>query len=130
MKNDIDKKKRQLDNLENLVENHTRTERHLEQYSEIGSKENKDNAREKQTVRENQINILKNKIVGEDNPNTIDEQINNISENFNRTHRYMEENYENIPKEDWDNLNKKQDNRMEQTKNLLNNLDFGDSSKN
>ena len=77
-----------------------------------------------------QINTLKNKIVGEDNPNTIDEQINNISENFNRTHRYMEENYENIPKEDWDNLNKKQDNRMEQTKNLLNNLDFGDSSKN
>ena len=31
-----EKKKRQIDNLENLVEKHTRTERHLEQYSEIG----------------------------------------------------------------------------------------------
>ena len=28
-----EKKERQLDNLTNLVENHTRTKRHLEQYS-------------------------------------------------------------------------------------------------
>lgn len=34
----FEKKERQLENLENLVENHTRTERHLEQYSHIGSK--------------------------------------------------------------------------------------------
>ena len=33
---DQEKKGRQLDNLTNLVENHTRTKRHLEQYSEIG----------------------------------------------------------------------------------------------
>ena len=127
MNNDINKKKRQLDNLENLVENHTRTERHLEQYYEIGSKENKENAREKQTIREHEINNLESKIVGEDDSHTIEKQINNISENFNRTHRYMEENYEKIPQEDWDNLNKKQDNRIEQTENLLDKLEFKDS---
>lgn len=123
MNDDINKKKRQLDNLENLVENHTRTERHLEQYSEIGSKENKNNAREKQSVRENEINNLESKILGEDNAQTVEEQINNISENFNRTHRYMEENYERIPKENWDNLNKKQDNRIDQVGNLIDKLD-------
>ena len=57
---------RQLDNLENLVENHTRTERHLEQYSEIGDKENKENARKVQKVREQEIQNLENKILGED----------------------------------------------------------------
>ncbi|MBR2240348.1 MAG: hypothetical protein IJ890_03065 [Clostridia bacterium] len=124
MKDDINKKKRQLNNLENLVENHTRTERHLEQYSEIGSKKNKENAREKQNVREHEINNLESKILGEGESISIEEQINNISENFNRTHRYMEENYEKIPQENWDNLNKKQDNRIEQTENLLDKLDF------
>lgn len=124
MNDDINKKKRQLDNLENLVENHTRTERHLEQYSEIGSKENKDNAREKQKIREHELNNLEEKILGEDDSQTIDEQINNISQNFNRTHRYMEENYEKIPKENWDNLNKKQDNRIEQVESLLDKLDY------
>ena len=124
MKDDINKKKRQLNNLENLVENHTRTERHLEQYSEIRIKKNKENAREKQTVREHEINNLESKILGEGESISIEEQINNISENFNRTHRYMEENYEKIPQENWDNLNKKQDNRIEQTENLLDKLDF------
>ena len=41
---EIEKKDRQLDNLINLVENHTRTKRHLEQYSNIGNVENKENA--------------------------------------------------------------------------------------
>ena len=124
MNNDFNKKKRQLDNLENLVENHTRTERHLEQYSEIGSKKNRDNAREKQIVREHEIKNLENKILDNDSSQTIQKQLNNISENFNETHRYMERNYEKIPKENWDNLNKKQDNRVEQTEKLLDKLDF------
>lgn len=124
MKENFNKKKRQLDNLENLVENHTRTERHLEQYSEIGSKENKENAKEKQTIREHEINNLESKILGEAESPTIEEQINNISKNFNRTHRYMEENYDKIPREYWNNLNKKQNHRIEQTENLLDKLDF------
>lgn len=52
------KKERQLDNLTNIVENHTRTKRHLEQYSEIGDPEFKEMAREKQEKREEQLNNL------------------------------------------------------------------------
>ena len=59
---DQNKKDRQIDNLINLVENHTRTERHLEQYSNIGNKDNKKHAREIQDVREEQIENLKNKL--------------------------------------------------------------------
>ena len=40
------------DNLTNLVENHTITKRHLEQYSEIGDPQFKEMAREKQEKRE------------------------------------------------------------------------------
>jgi len=37
MKENIkEKKNKKVDNLINIVENHTRTERHLEQYSDIG----------------------------------------------------------------------------------------------
>ena len=58
--NNQEKKARQLDNLENLVENHTRTKRHLEQYSEIGKTEYKEMAREKQEKREENIQKLEN----------------------------------------------------------------------
>ena len=46
------KKINQLENLENLVENHTRTERHLEQYSHIGNRDNIENSRYKQEDRQ------------------------------------------------------------------------------
>ena len=42
-----EKNERKVDNLINLVENHTRTERHLEQYSHIGNPKYKEMAREK-----------------------------------------------------------------------------------
>ena len=53
-----DKKDRQMENLVNLVENHTRTGRHLEQYSHIGSEANKEHARDVQKDREEQIQDL------------------------------------------------------------------------
>lgn len=124
MNNDKNKKKeRQLDNLTNLVENHTRTERHLEQYSEIGSKENKDNARKLQGVRENEIQNLKTNII-KDGFETTEEQINNIAENYKNTQRYMEDNYERIPEDRWENMEKKQENRKIQAENLVEKLDF------
>ena len=61
-----DKKQRQLDNLTNLVENHTRTKRHLEQYSEIGDPHFKDIAREKQEKREENMYKLKQEILDEE----------------------------------------------------------------
>lgn len=117
------KKERQLDNLTNLVENHTRTERHLEQYSEIGNKENKDNAREKQEVREHEIQNLKANIIKDGNE-TTEEQINNIAENYKSTQRYMEDNYGRIPEDRWENMEKKQENRKIQAENLVEKLDL------
>ena len=114
------KKREQVDNLMNLVERHTRTERHLEQYSEIGKKEDKERAREKQNIREEEMKNLKSKIV---NPNeTKIEQAQNLVDNYKRTQSYMEDNYEKISKERLDNMQEKQDNRKEQMENLAENI--------
>jgi len=61
-----DKKERKIDNLINLVENHTRTERHLEQYANIGDPKFKEMAKEKQAVREEQIDNMITKQVNQE----------------------------------------------------------------
>ncbi len=114
------KKDRQLDNLVNLVDNHTRTERHLEQYSEIGDKENKDHAREIQDVREEEINDLRNKLNGNDDIQTRAEQIENLEEKIESTEGYIENNKNDMDEEMLKNLEEKQENRKEQLDNLKN----------
>jgi len=104
---DNQKKENQVDNLMNLVERHTRTERHLEQYSEIGSKENKDHARHIQNIREQEMQDLKQGILGQNQNASKQEQVDNIVENYNSTARYMENNYNNISQQDRENLEKK-----------------------
>lgn len=115
-----EKKEKQVDNLMNLVEKHTRTERHLEQYSEIGNKHSKDRAREKQNVREEEMGNLKNKIVNDNEPKT--EQVQNLVDNYKRTQSYMEDNYEKISDESLQNLQYKQRNRKDQIENLSKNI--------
>lgn len=114
------KKREQVDNLINLVERHTRTERHLEQYSEIGRKEDKERAREKQDIREEEMNTLKSKIV---NPNeTKIEQAQSLMDNYRRAQSYMEDNYEKLSEERQHNMQNKQENRKEQMENLSENI--------
>lgn len=115
---DKDKKRGQLENLENLVENYTRTERHLEQYSNIGDRDNVENARWKQEEREDQIDNLKSNILDEKENETKEEQAQNIVKNYVSTDRYIENNFDNIPSENLNNLNKKQHNRRIQLENL------------
>jgi len=112
------KKERQLENLENLVENHTRTERHLEQYSHIGNKDNKDNAREKQDVREKQILELENKILGLDSNEIPEVQLENLKEKYESVQGYIENNRDKISEEDLRQLEEKQANRRKQIANL------------
>ena len=114
------KKEKQIDNLINLVENHTRTERHLEQYSHIGSKENKENAREKQKVREEQINTLKNYITN-NNILSVNEQIENITDNYSSAEGYLENNSQSMNQNDINNIQTKQTHRLEQLRNLTEN---------
>ena len=110
------KTERQLENLENLVENHTRTERHLEQYSHIG--DNKDNAREKQDIREKQILELENKILGLDSNEIPEVQLENLKERYASVQGYIENNRDKISKEDLKQLEEKQANRRQQIANL------------
>ena len=114
---EIEKKDRQLDNLINLVENHTRTKRYLEQYSHIGNPENKENARKIQDIREEQIEDLKEKIKGNDKQ-TREEQLENVIEKYINTAGYIRNNEDNMSEEQLNNMEKKQDNREIQIENL------------
>ena len=115
---DQDKKERQLDNLTNLVENHTRTKRHLEQYSHIGAPEFKEMAREKQEKREENMYKLKQEIVDEEENETIEEQIENLQDNYEAAQRYIEANQNTMAPQDLQNLQAKQQHRKEQMENL------------
>ncbi len=115
---DYEKIDRQLENLENLVENHTRTQRHLEQYSNIGNPENRDNARKVQKVREEEIKVLENKIKGEDDIITPEEHLENVKERYFNTEGYIKNNKDNMNEEALRNLYEKQQRREEQIKYL------------
>jgi len=115
---DQDKKERQLDNLTNLVENHTRTKRHLEQYSEIGDPEFKNMAREKQEKREENMYKLKQEILDEEEGQTVEEQIENLHDNYEAAQRYIDANQDTMAPQDLQNLQAKQQHRKEQMENL------------
>ena len=116
--NNSEKKERQIDNLINVVENHTRTQRHLEQYSEIGNPKNKQNAREKQNTREKENKVLKNQIL-ETTLDTRNKQIENLISNYKNTEDYIDNNYNELPEEMLSNLENKQNNRVNQLENLV-----------
>ena len=121
MEQNNEQKERQLENLVNLVEKHTRTERHLEQYSHIGSEEGKDRARKKQDIREEEMDKLKNKIVL-DNTESKVEQVQNLSDNYKGAQIYMEENYEKMSDERLRNMQNRQQNRKDQIESLSENI--------
>ncbi|TCT11678.1 hypothetical protein EDC18_11523 [Natranaerovirga pectinivora] len=64
---------RRVEQLEHLVEAHTRTERHLEQYSNIAAEDQKQHAKELQRKRENQIHNLEHILVTGQHNNEFDE---------------------------------------------------------
>ena len=118
--NDEIKKERQLDNLVNLVENHTRSERHLEQYSHIGDPDNKEHARKVQDIRENEIDNLKSHIISE--KETPEQQLENLKDNYVSSQAYINKNKNNMNKEQLENLEKRQEHRKEQIENLEDNM--------
>ncbi len=111
---DFEKKDRQIENLENLVEKHTRTKRHLEQYSNIGDKENKENARKIQEIREAEIKNLENKIKGGDKYITSEEHLENLKENYYSTENYIKNNKNEMNGQMLKNIQEKQQHREEQ----------------
>ncbi len=117
---ELEKKDRQIDNLINLVEKHTRTQRHLEQYSHIGNPENRENAREVQNIREQQIDDLKDKIKGVTDKQTREQQLENVVEKYINAQGYIRNNEDNMSEEQLNNMERKQDNREIQIENLEN----------
>ena len=102
----------------NLVENHTRTERHLEQYSHIGNQDNKEHAREIQEIREEQIDDLRDKLNGNADIQTREEQIENLERRYELTKGYIKNNKEDMSDETLRNLEEKQQKRRIQLDNL------------
>ena len=111
---DFEKKDRQLENLENLVEKHTRTQRHLEQYYEIGNPENKENARKIQKIREEEIGKLESKIKDEDKYISSKEHLENVKEKYHNTENYIQNNKDGMNEEMFRHLQEKQQHREEQ----------------
>ncbi len=116
---DREKQERQIDNLINTVEKHTRTERHLEQYSNIGNPYFKDEAREKQSIREKQIVDLKGHILGEVDKITPNEHLENLVDNYEGAEGYINNNRDSLSTEQLFNMEKKQANRRIQMQNMV-----------
>lgn len=116
--NQQNKKDRQLNNLIHLVENHTRTQRHLEQYSHIGDPNNKEHARKIQKIREEEMNDLCDKLNGNADIQTKEEQIENLKQKYESTQEYLHHNKEDMDTEMLQNLQQKQEKRKIQLNQL------------
>lgn len=117
MMNDRQKKEQanRVDQLINLVEKHTRTERHLEQHSDISNPDNLENAEEIQRKREEEIDNLKNIIAyGEHDT----DEVKNLKRNIKYTDGYLNHNKENMDSETLENTIEKQKHRKEQLDSL------------
>lgn len=108
--------KNRLNELERTMENYIRTERHLEQHSDIASREQLENAKSIQESRREDMQELENSIVhGNDvENNTPEQQLENLKDNYVSTQGYLNHNSENMSREDLSNLKEKQENRKEQ----------------
>lgn len=107
-----DENKRRIEQLENLVEVHTRTERHLEQHSDIASEEQLERAKELQRIREEEIEKLENIIAyGENYDN---DELKNVQKNYEYTQGYINHNIDHMDEETLKKTLEKQEHRKEQ----------------
>ena len=100
-----------VNELVDLVEAHTRTERHLEQHSDIASPEQVEHAEKIQDEREEQISKLKSKIVYGDGGPT--DEVENLEKNITFAEGYMDHNADHMNKKDLENLKDKEENRRD-----------------
>jgi hypothetical protein len=108
---------RRIDHLVNIVERQTRTERHLEQNSDIPrSPENIEHVKQVQEERQHEIDNLKNKIAyGENSSNNYKE---NTEKRLLFTEGYLNHNADHMDDQAFKNAKEKQEHRKEQLDNL------------
>lgn len=105
---------RRINHLVNLVERSTRTERHLEEHSDISSsKENIKHAKEIQNERKDQIENLKNLIAYGDDYSR-EKQIKNTEKRFMYTEGYLNNNADHMDDNSFKKAKERQENRKEQ----------------
>lgn len=108
---------RRIDHLVNLVERTTRTERHLEEHSDIAkSPENIEHVKELQRERKDQIENLKDIIAHGDN-NSREEHLKNTEKRYRYAEGYLRNNADHMDEETYKNAIEKQEHRKEQLDN-------------
>ncbi|KGK87576.1 hypothetical protein [Clostridium sp. HMP27] len=105
-----------IEELINVVENHTRTKRHLEQHSDIASPNQLSNAKHIQQVREDNIDSLKDKIVYDDGGPTKEKE--NIRKNIEFANGYIKNNKDHMGEKQLENMLEKQENRHQKLNEL------------
>jgi len=109
-------KANRLEALENIVENHTRTERHLEKFSDISSLEKFSDSIVKQADREANIEILECKIMGGNQSHSSDLEC--LEKNYAFAKGYMEHNKDHMNVNALENMKEKQQNRRDELSGL------------
>ena len=111
--NEISKKERQINHLMNLMEKQIRTQRHLEEYSELlSSKENLEHAKQRNMERQSEINNLKNILIYGTNVNN--DYKNNTEKRLLYTEGYLNHNADHMDDQSFKNAKAKQENRKNQ----------------
>ncbi len=100
-----------VNQLINTVENYTRTERHLEQHSDIGDPKRLERVADVQSQRKSEIEHLKDSIVyGNECSNN---NLHNLRENYDDTEEYISHYGSKMDEGDLKNINRKQENRLD-----------------
>ncbi len=108
---------RRIEHIENLVEKKTRTERHLEEHSDISrSPQNIQHAKEIQRERQGEIDHLKEKVAYGDSINN--KQKENTEKRLLFAEGYLNHNAEHMNQQDFENAKAKQERRKEQLDSL------------
>lgn len=111
-----DQNAKRLEQLENLVEKHTRTERHLEQHSDIARPEAIAHSEQIQLEREAAIENLENVIVNGKHVNV--DEVANLQRNYEFTNSYIDANADRMDSNTLKATKEKQENRKEQIDNI------------
>ncbi|MBU3179704.1 hypothetical protein [Clostridium psychrophilum] len=102
-------KANRIEALENIIQNHTRTERHLEKFSDINSLEKYSNTIIKQVSREDNIENLEEKILNNGQRNSAN--IEELEKNYNFAKGYINHNKDHMDPQALKNMEERQQNR-------------------
>jgi hypothetical protein len=107
---------KRIEQLINLVDKHTRTERHLEQHADIASPEAIAHSEQIQKEREQEIDNLKNVIAHGKHVNV--DEMENLQRNYEFTNSYIEANADRMEDKTLQRTKEKQEHRAEQIDNI------------